>query len=143
MSHQKEIQLGFNIVGFTKEQISLFIRCVMNNYPQELIKCIRDIKDIILYIKSLSKLEKKLQRNILSIGYILILFRNKDSIDYNQSLKNYLSYKFPNEKLLLDETFLDRLCRFIKLVDVDIVVSEMIGDNRKDYMKIRDTLYVQ
>jgi hypothetical protein len=115
----------------------------MNDYPEELIQCIENIKEVILYIQSLSKSDKRSQNNILSIGYILILFRNKDSIDYIQSLKNYLSYKFPNEKLLLDETFLDRLCRFVKLINVDKVVSEMILDNRKDYEIILSHLCIK
>jgi hypothetical protein len=120
------------------EQITLFIRCIVNKDREALIKCMEGFNELITYIKSLSRSEKRLQKNILSIGYILILFRKqeKEDFDYIASLNRYLSSKFPNERLLLNQIFLDRLCRFVKLIQVDKIVSEMIADSRKDYDEI-------
>jgi hypothetical protein len=133
-----------SIVEITMEQITLFIRCVMNNYIQDLLKCIEGIKDLILYIKSLTKSDRKLQKNLLSIGYILILFRpQQEPFDYSGSLKTYLDTKYPNEKILLDEVFLDCLCRFVKLVKVDKIVSEMIQSSRSDYEQILSHLCIK
>jgi len=127
-----------SIVEITMEQITLFIRCIVNKDREALIKCMEGFNELITYIKSLSRSEKRLQKNILSIGYILILFRKqeKEDFDYIASLNRYLSSKFPNERLLLNQIFLDRLCRFVKLIQVDKIVSEMIADSRKDYDEI-------
>lgn len=128
----------------TKEQITQCIRCIMNNHIVELIESLEKINNIIFRIKNLPPLQKKSQPNILIMSYCLILFRERrEDFDYISSLKKYIQYKFPNDKSFIDEIFLDRLCRFVKLVNVNKVVPEMIGDKRNDYDEIINQLTIK
>jgi hypothetical protein len=135
----------FSIVEITIEHINLFIRCVINKEREELIKCMEGLNELVTYLQSLSKYEKRLQKNILSMGYILILFRTqeKGKVNYLESLHKYLSSKFPNEQILVDQVFLDRLCRFVNWIQVDKIVSEIILESRKDYDEILHHLCIK